>query len=211
MTRSLFRVLFCCFGGLTGFQAPMLFAQEPARASNPDASLRIVVIAGQNGVNALKTKAAALTTVEVRDAMNRPVPAAVVTFMAPDDGPGVVFSNGGRSQSLITEVNGQATITDMEPVGLGSFKLTVTAAFDQHSASAAINQVNVQNASAGASATTTNAGARTGMSSKTKLAIFGTIAVGAAVGIALALTHGKSSSSAASTIGTGAPTVGAPH
>lgn len=206
--RSLFSILCCGLGAWTGFEPPALLAQAPAIAEGP---IRILVIAGQSGTNSLKTKTAAPITVEVRDASNHAVAGAVVTFEAPEDGPGLIFSNGSRSQSLITEVNGRVSVMDMEPVGAGSFKLAVTASYDQHSATTAIAQANVQNASGAASMTAQNPGARNGMAGRTKFAIAGAIAVAAGVGIALALTHGKSSSSSTSTIGTGAPTVGAPH
>jgi hypothetical protein len=206
--RSLVSVLLGSLGAWTGFQPPLLFAQAPAA---PDTSIRILVMAGQNGANSLKTKTGAPIIVEVRDANNHPVPAAVVTFTAPDDDPSLIFSNGSRSQSLITEVSGRVSVTDMEPVGLGAFKMMVTAAYDQHSASATISQENVQSASGAASAKATETGTPNGMSGRTKFAIIGAIAVAAGVGIAVALTHGKSSPSSTSTIGTGTPTVGAPH
>ncbi|MBV9762169.1 MAG: hypothetical protein JO340_16520 [Acidobacteriaceae bacterium] len=208
--RSLISVVFCGFGALTSFHGPFAFAQTPGRAA-ADASIRIVVVAGQNGRNALKSKTASPLIVEVRDAGNRPVPAAVVTFMAPEDGPGLVFSNGSRSQTLITEVNGRASVIDAEPVDLGSFKLSVTAAYDLHSATAAINQANIRDGAEAVAVSRENMGARTGMSGRTKFAIIGAIAVATGVGIAVALTHGKNSSSSTSTIGTGTPTVGAPH
>lgn len=203
MRGSFLPLLLCCLVADTGFDAQPLLAQQPP-------GLHIVVIAGQNAANILKTKSAVQPVVELLDAANRPVIGAEITFEAPDTGPGVLFLNGNRWQSLATETDGRATITGMQPVGLGPFQISVDAAYNGHFASAVIQQTNF--ATAGEAQTgvaVRHSTTRTGLSNRAKFAIFGGIAVAVGVGVAVALTHKSSSSNG--TITPGSPTVGAPH
>lgn len=212
MTRVSLSVFLCCFGGFTGFQAPLLFAQQAVPATAPDTSpLKIVVIAGANATNILRTGRAVPPVVEVRGADNRPVPAAVVTFDAPESEPSVLFSNGTRSQSLVTGVNGRAVPDEMRPVGVGPFTLLVNAALDHHFASSKINEINVPNEKAARQAASFRPGPKkTGLSTRSKYAIIAGAAAAAALGIAIGLTRGSSSTTTTIT-GTGGPTVGGPR
>lgn len=219
MIRSIFWIFLCSFGALTELRPALCGTQESAAQATED-SIKVAVLAGEHGANVLKTKSAVLVTVRVVDDRNRPVAAAVVTLMGPEAGPGVVFLNGGKSQSVVTEVDGRATFSGMQPVGLGSFQLTATAAYDEHFASTKIDQTNFPDAAAATrqglggevapASSTTPGSASSGMSKGTKFGLIGGIAAAAAAGVAVALTHGKSSSST-TTISSGPPTVGAPH
>src|SRR5581483_11788066 len=200
MRGSFLPSLLCCLGVCTGFNEQPLFAQQP--------DLHIVVVAGQNAANVLKTKSAVQPVVVLLDANNRPVIGAEVTFRTPDTGPGALFLNGNRWQSLATEMDGRVTVTGMQPVGLGSFRISVDAAYNGHFASAAIEQTNFATAAeAQTGVAVRHSTTRTGLSNRAKFAIFGGIAVAVGVGVAIALTHKSSSSNG--TISPGSPTVGA--
>ena len=217
MRWSIVSVLLCCFGACTGFQAQLLFAQQSVRPGNPNpAGFHIIVIAGENAANVLKTHSCVQPAVELRDAENRPVVGAEVTFQSPDTGPGVVFSNGNRWQSLVSEMDGRVTVTGMQPAGIGSFQISVDAAYSGQFASATIHQTNFATlAAAEANNRISPAGPvaestpRTGMSNRAKFAILGGVAVGIGVALAIALSHRSTSTN--STISPGTPTVGAPH
>lgn len=219
MRGSFLSLLLCFFGAFTGFQAQPLLGQESVSPKNSDTpAFHIVVLAGQHAANILKTRSAVQPVVELRDSENHPVIGAEVTFEGPDSEPGVVFSNGDRWQSLVSEMDGRVAVSDMQPVGTGAFQISVNATYDGHFAYATIDQTNFATATAAAansrafpaSTVATDTGTpKTGMSNRTKFAIFGGIA--AAVGIALAVGLTRKSSSSTGTISAGAPTVGAPH
>ncbi|MGA8027819.1 MAG: hypothetical protein WB992_11790 [Bryobacteraceae bacterium] len=199
MRRSSLSLFLSFLGVLTSFQYQVLFAQDARPKPAPDASvLKIIVIAGQGAVNTLKSKAAVQPIIEVRDKNNLPVPGAVVNFTAPRLGPSATFSNGGRTQSLVSDTNGRVAILGMAPDGAGTFKLTVTASYDRHFATAEIAQTN-QGRAQGA-----------GLSRGALAGILAGVGAAAAVGITLGL-RGSSSGTQASSIGVGNPVVGAPH
>lgn len=192
-----------------------------ASAKIPE-GLTIKVVSGQNGVNILKRRSAVAPVIQVLNQDNAPVGGAVVTFSAPEDGPGLKFSSGDRSTSAVTEMDGKASPAGLIPVEAGAFQITVSATYgDALRASATIDQTNYETAAealrAGASvpaqaASTDNAGVATKSRRLSNGAIAGiivAIAGAAAAGILLGLKHGGSSTSA--TIGVGTPTAGAPH
>lgn len=214
---------------LTQAQAPLvsLISSRKAVALPPqpgvsmqdvsvDIGLHIVVLEGQQGVNIVKKKAAVRPVVEVRDRDDMPVAGAAVTFTAPNESPGAVFLNGSRSETLITDLTGQAAVSSMKPVGTGVFQLAVSASFYGQLASATITQTNVLTpadaANLGTHGAPVAAGPSTGgLSTRAVLGIVAGVAAAAAVGIGVGLAGGKSSSSPGSISGPGTPTVGAPH
>lgn len=181
----------------------------------PRGPLQIVVIDGQDGVNILKKKRAVQPVVEVRDGRNTPISGASVTFSSPTDGPSVLFSNGLRSISVLTDATGRATVDGLKPLSLGQFQITVASSFRSLSATAPISLTNVLKAEATPDAST-RAAKGSGMSGKT-IAILVGVGVAAAAGIGIGLSgHGTTSStsstSTTATIGTGSGgSVGAPH
>jgi len=213
---SIFLVLAGC---ATGFQSPFLFAAQdvsPARTGET-AGLRIVVVSGNAGINVVKTGAATLPVVEVRDRQNMPVAGAIVTFVSPSSGPGVDFANGTHTLSLITETNGRAALTEMTPSGVGAFQIEVTVNYNDAFATATIKQTNYATLAdakqAGAAlsnmaASGTEAKERRLSNGAITAVVLG-VAGAAALGIVLGLRHTGGSSSS-SKIGVGNPTVGAP-
>jgi hypothetical protein len=105
--------------------------------------LHIEVLKGDRGVNILKTKTAIKPVVEVRDRKNLPVAGVAVTFTAPNDGPSVVFLNGSRSITLMSDPAGQAVIEGMEPVNPGDFQIAVSASLQSETVVTAISLTNV--------------------------------------------------------------------
>src|ERR1700741_3124482 len=130
MNRSLIAILLSFSLGVTGLEQPLLAQrllpsiwerQEPVPA--PDLSaLKIVVVAGEDGVNIVKKKTAVQPVVEVRDRNNVPVSGVVVNFTTPNSGASAVFSNGGHTLSLVTNSAGRVAVTGMQPVGTGPFQ-----------------------------------------------------------------------------------------
>ncbi len=212
--------MFCCIvGALTGFQPPLVMAQDPGAPGTlqPAPKLKIAVVTGGNSANLVKEMAAAQLTVEVRDAENRPVPAAVVNFQSPEVGPSVRFPNGARSFSAVTETNGRTSVQEMDPLGIGSFPVKITAESEGRSASIQITQTNYLSRADAMKAHAEMANLivpepaeRRGLSRRAVAAIIIGVAAAAAAGAVVA-TRGSGSSSQAGGIGAGPPTVGAPH
>lgn len=179
-----------------------------------DIGLHIVVLEGQSGINIVKKRAAVRPVVEIRDRTNQAVSGASVTFTAPNDDPSATFLNGSRSETVVTDATGQASVASMKPEGAGTFKLTVTASFQGDTTTATIMQTNVMTAAEAA-----HTGARggqvattstSGISNRMVIWIVAGVAVAAGAGAGIAVANGKGSSSTSS-VGVGTPTVGAPH
>ena len=217
MRRPILSGSLALLGALTGFQT-QLFAQATAPPT-PGAhaatvhTLNVTVVSGRNGANILRPGLAALPVVEVRDAQNHPIVGALVRFTTPTDGATVTFPDGSHAFSVVSDPSGRATLESMQPSGVGSFTIEVSAGFNGLYGEATIPQSNFATLrAASASGATLNA-------SRTKVAnvhtlstpvkvglLAGGIAIAAAVGIYFATRKSNSSS-----IGVGTPTVGAPE
>jgi hypothetical protein len=180
----------------------------PGQTAKP-AKLTINVIGGAGAVNDVKQRTPRDITIEIDDEKDQPVTGAMVTFFSPNEGPGGSFVGDSHLLTVMTGSDGRAVAKDFRPNDIpGDYKIQVNAAFGDQVATAEVSQSN----QAIAEPPVTK---RSGMSSK-KMGII--IAAGAAVaiGAAVGLAHGGSSSSNSSgqtaTIGVGGtPTVGAPH
>ena len=226
--KTLWCALFMAFGAVANAQTsvsklspnpemlrPLLQPGALAEQSIPETGLHIQILAGDQGVNIIKTKAAIAPVVEVRDRNNLPVSGAVVTFNVPSDGPSVVFLNGSRSITVIAEENGRATTVGMKPVNVGAFQISVTAASQSQVASAELSMTNVltEGAATGvAGGKVATVGSTSHGLSGRAIGLLVGVAGAAAIGIGVGLTHhGSSSSASSATIGVGTGTVGAPH
>ena len=203
------------------------YAQEPQTTiqqwqetvTAPDvAGLKMLVIAGESGVNIIRKKTAVQPVMEVRDPNDTPVSSVVVNFITPTGNPSAVFSNGGRTLSLLTDSEGRAAVTGMQPVGTGAFRITVSANLaGRVLATTNIAQTNFATvaaaASSGAVASTGASSAR--LSAGVITAIVASVAAAAVLGGVLATRGGASgaANAPAATIGltTGTGTVGPPH
>ncbi len=224
---ALAAVVLATTGGANGFGSLLQDLQAPAQsvARTAPEKLTIKIVAGEDSVNIVKRRSAVTPVVEVLNQNNLPVAGAMVNFSSPDDGASVKFSNGNRSESAVTEMDGKASPSAVIPTEPGKFQIAVTATYgDGLRASATIDQTNYEtaaDAARGGSAApgqpvkaaalpvaSQKGGGR--LSNGAIAGIIVAIAGGAALGIALGLKHGGSSTSS-STIGVGTPTVGAPH
>jgi hypothetical protein len=181
-----------------------------------DSELEITVVEGEDGSNVVGKKSSSRPLVTVRDGKKQAIEGAVVTFIAPADGPSVVFGNGLRTATVLTDAQGQARVPVMKAVNAGSFKLQVSASFQGQIVNAAVSQTNYDKSDSAAPKTKGSAKVKSGLSGGMLAVIIGGGAA-AAIGIGLGL-GGKGSSSGTTTTttsatigGTGTPTVGAPH
>jgi len=222
-------VVFVAMAFLWPQSATNLPAQSAKAPANKVPPLDIIVLAGEGGVNVIKAKKTAMPVVEVRDKDRHLVAGLSVTFTAPSSGPRVTFAHGSSFYSTVTDANGRATVSDMRPLGEGSFKISVTASYQGQTATAAIAQTNyltVAAASSGAGSTTGTAvstakgGGTTaahGISKTLIVVIVAGVAAGAGAAAALGKGGGSSNnssnnSSSSGTIGgAGPPSIGPPH
>ncbi|HEX4749647.1 MAG TPA: hypothetical protein VH302_08915 [Bryobacteraceae bacterium] len=224
MNRSFIATVLVTVVYLTGLQQPLysqrllpsIYDWQEINPAPDLSALKIVVIAGEDGVNIVKKKTAVQPVVEVRDKNNTPVSGVIVNFTTPDQGPSAVFSNGGHTFSAVTDTSGRVTVTGMQPTSTGKFQITVTASMQARViATAIIGQTNFATASAAAAAggTAASTGAAAGgLSTGLIVAIVAGVAAAAAAGAVLA-THGGGTTTPTATIGvaSGTATVGAPH
>ncbi len=223
MTRSFFAQSVCLFtlaAVVSAAQSGPLSPVVPQAAQQaPDTEkLTIKILKGADAVNITDKNAAITPVVQVLDANGRPVAGAVVDFTSPDDGPSVLFINGGRSYSTVTELDGTASLLGDRPMGEGSFQIQIGAKYGRQVATASVTQTNYRSAAdaerAGASIPHYDQAPKAATRGLSRGAIAGIlvgVAAAAAAGIVLGLHHSGSSSSSTATIGVGNPTTGAPH
>ena len=199
---------------------PPLPSPTPAAPPDNASELKIVVLAGEDGVNIIKNKTAVKPVVEVRDKNNLPVAGAYVAFAGPESGAHVTFAHGSSTYSTVTDASGRATVNLMKPVGAGRFKIKVNASFQGQMATTTIAQTNyltlaaASAAGAGAAAGAGTAAAAGGISGTMIGVIAGAVAAGVAAGVAVSKSGGgsKTSSTATGSIGSpGSPTLNPPH
>ena len=202
MLRFFSSVFLCALGILTGFQ---LQAQSASAVS-------VYVIGGADAANVLKPPSVVPPTISVRYLNDRPAIGAIVTFTAPKSEPTVKFPNGSTSYSVVTDTNGQATVEDMVPFGIGGFSIQVYVTYLDEYGSATIHESNYPTLKAASESGSFNARNRLqvptdhGLSTAAKVGIVSGIAIAAGLGAYFALHAGH----AASTVAAGTPTVGAP-
>lgn len=193
---------------------PVLQPGVLAQDSVTRQGLHIEILKGDRAVNILKTKTAVKPVVEIRDRNNLPVAGVAVTFTAPSDGPSVIFLNGSRSITLISDPAGQVVVEGMEPVNPGDFQIAVSASLQSETVVTAISLTNVLTEHAAASSAK-----KPGLSKGVLFALVGGAAA-AAIGIGVGLGGHSSGSSATSAsagpsatigLGSGGVTAGPPH
>ena len=187
-------------------QTPPAPGQIPQPATQPE-KLNINVVEGAGAVNNVRTRAAREFTVEVDDQADHPVPGAVVTFLAPNEGAGGAFPGDTQLLTVVTDKDGRAVATGFRPNStVGDYNIQVTATLGDQTATASISQSNRALAVAAAK-----------KSNKKVLlivAVVAAVAIGAGAGLAGG--HGSSSPSSSSTptatlgVGSGV-TVTGPH
>src|SRR5436309_2560014 len=102
-------------------------------------SLRVVVLEGDGAINNIRIQRAKEPVVRVETAAGSPVAGAAVTFLAPTQGPGVVFIGGGLTTTVITDAEGRAIGRGLKPNKIGGqFEIRVSASYQGSSATARI-------------------------------------------------------------------------
>ena len=122
------------------------------------AVLQIKVLEGEGAVHPAGARIAHPLTVEVTDETGRPVAGAAVSFQLPPEGPSGLFSNGLRTDLILTDAAGRASIhsVQLNRTG-GQFRIRITAVKEQARAGAVSTQFIGENRS-GAPANTAKAG-----------------------------------------------------
>ncbi len=186
----------------------ILAAGFVASLIQPQAALRIVVLAGEGAVNIIQQKTAVRPLVEVRDRNNLPVAGATVTFTIGGGQP-AAFAGGAQTLTVTTNAAGQAAAGGLIAFGSGAFQIQVQAAHQGQIATAAISQTNVATAAAAASPAGAAAGAAAGGGiSGMTIGIIGAAVAGGAVVATKA--GGGNEDAATTTTRTNEPTATAP-
>ena len=90
--------------------------------------LTIRVAEGDGAAYPIGSRATRGVTVLVTDETGRPVEGATVSFTLPGEGPGGVFSTGGRTEIAATRADGQAAVWGMQwNRTAGPFEIRITA------------------------------------------------------------------------------------
>ena len=90
--------------------------------------LTIRVAEGDGAAYPIGSRATRGVTVLVTDETGRPVEGATVSFTLPDEGPGGVFSTGGRTEIAATRADGRAAVWGMQwNRTAGPFEIRITA------------------------------------------------------------------------------------
>ncbi|MGO9230704.1 MAG: hypothetical protein ACLQKA_16055 [Bryobacteraceae bacterium] len=170
--------------------------QEPTK-------LNISILEGEGSINNIRQRVAREAMVQVDDENHKPVAGVAVTFFLPEHGASGVFSNGGRSLTVMTDNTGRAVAQGMVPNKVaGDVQIRVVARFKSLDANTVIHEQN---------AVATAAAAGGAISGKV-LAIILIAAAGVAGGVVAATRGGGSPTPTPTvTITAGPPTVGAPH
>lgn len=196
---------------------PPSLAQTTTVQSGNAPQLKIVILAGENGVNIIKQKTAVKPVVEVRDKNDLPVAGLYVTFLAPESGARVTFAHGSSTYGTVTDASGRASVHTMKPLGVGRFKINVGVGFQGQTITATISQTNyltlaaASAAGAGAAAGAGTAAAAGGISGTMIGVIAGAAAAGIAAGVAVSKSGGGTKTPTGTVGSAGTPTIGAPH
>jgi hypothetical protein len=142
---------------MNAFLARALVATFPCVAMAQVAVLQIKVLEGEGAVHPAGARIAHPLTVEVTDETGQPVAGAAVSFQLPPEGPSGLFSNGLRTDLILTDAAGRASIhsVQLNRTG-GQFRIRITAVKEQARAGAVSTQFIGENRS-GAPATTAKA------------------------------------------------------
>ena len=129
----------------------VLLATAPIVGSQQTASLKIVVIEGEDAVNIVQQRTAVQPIVEVRDRNNLPVAGALVTFSVGGGG-AASFSGGLTTVGVVTDATGRAVVTGLQPASNGAFSINVSATYQGQTATTSITQTNFATAAEAAQA-----------------------------------------------------------
>jgi hypothetical protein len=95
-----------------GLAALCLLWAAPALAQV--AILQIRVIEGEGAVHLPASRSSRAITVEITEETGKPVAGAAVSFHLPEDGPGGTFVNGLRTEVVLTDSSGHASLHGLQ-------------------------------------------------------------------------------------------------
>ena len=96
------------------------------------AILQIRVIEGEGAVHVPGSRSARPITVEITDETGKPVAGAAVSFHLPEEGPGGAFVNGLRTEVVIADAHGRASLHGLVANRLpGRFQIRILASKEQ--------------------------------------------------------------------------------
>jgi hypothetical protein len=217
---------------MKAFLARALVVAFPCVAMAQIAVLQIKVVDGDGAVHPAGARIPHPLTVEVTDETGRPVAGAAVSFQLPAEGPSGLFANGLRTDLVLTDASGRASIhsVQLNRTG-GQFRIRITAVKEQARAGALSVQyigespqesakpAPAASANASPARATTTGTARSGEITPTttkmgsgrhkKLIVLAVIAAGAGIaflGVSRA-SASKSSTVSSSVVSVGTPTI----
>src|SRR5580658_7332520 len=131
---------------MKAFFAGALVLALPCVAMAQIAVLHIKVLDGEGAVHPAGAHITLPLTVEVTDETGRPVAGAAVSFQLPPEGPSGLFSNGLRTDLVLTDASGHASIhsVQLNRAG-GQFRIRITAVKEQARAGAVSLQYIAEN------------------------------------------------------------------
>jgi hypothetical protein len=113
-----------------GLAALWLLSAAPALAQV--AILQIRVIEGEGAVHLPGSRSSRPITVEITEETGKPVSGAAVSFHLPENGPGGAFVNGLRTDVVITDVQGRASLHGLLANRIpGRFQIRILASKEQ--------------------------------------------------------------------------------
>lgn len=116
---------------LSPLAAALLWA-FPHLATAQVAILHIRVIEGEGAVNTPGSRSTRPLAVEVTGETGKPVEGAAVSFHLPEEGPGGVFGNGLRTDVILTDARGHATLHTLQLNRTpGRFEVRIVASKEQ--------------------------------------------------------------------------------
>lgn len=96
------------------------------------AILQIRVVEGEGAVHLPGSRSSRPITVEITEETGRPVAGAAVSFHLPEDGPGGAFVNGLRTEVVITDLGGRASLRGLLANRIpGRFQIRILASKEQ--------------------------------------------------------------------------------
>ena len=126
---------------MNAFFARALVVALPCMAMAQIAVLQIKVVEGDGSVHPPGAHVARPLTVEVTDETGHPVAGAAVSFQLPPQGPSGLFSNGLRTDLVLTDASGHASIHSVQlNRNGGQFRIRITAVKEQARAGAISTQ-----------------------------------------------------------------------
>ena len=166
------------------------------RAVAETAILQLQVVEGEGAVQTAGARSSRPLTIQVTDETGRPIEGAAVSFRLPEEQVGGVFSNGLRTDVLVTTADGRVSLWNIQwGAAPGPVRIRVTASKDQARAGLIVNQYVSESVAVTDASTVGGPGMRGGSSGKWKWALLAAGAIGG--GLAAGMARSKQASTPA--------------